>query len=170
MLNFSSRMYNSYRMIYKRILILCTALFLTVSCGIQAPGSGPSTGSSHATGPVVVYKTEVDYRDHVSVQLSEDGRSVIAYPGPGDVTVQGPVELANGYLLKRMVGNAYLSLSIEEYASTAHTYTAEELFDLVIDKKPFLEIYDCSECSSGDTASINQLIRQEQLYQCKSLL
>ena len=163
---FCSRNIQSFLM---ALTLFCVFLLISPSCGVQAPGSGPSTGSSHATGPVVVYKTELDYRDHVSVQLSEDGRSVIAYPGPGDVTVQRPVELANGYLLKRMVGNAYLSLSIEEYASTAHTYTAEELFDLVIDKKPFLEIYDCSECSRGDTASINQLIRQEKLYQCKSL-
>lgn len=156
-------------MVYRSILILSTALFITTSCGVQAPGPGPSTASTQRTGLVVVYKTEKDYRDHVSVQLSENGRSVIAYPGPGDVMAQRPVELANGYLLKKMVGNAYLSLSIEEYARATSSYSAAELIDLVIDKKPFLEIYDCSECSPTDTASINQLIRQEKLNQCRSL-
>ena len=75
------------------------ALFLTASCGIHMAGPG------HAPGPVLVYKTKQDYREHVTVQLSDDGRSVVAYPGPGDVMAQRPVELADGYLLKRMVGN-----------------------------------------------------------------
>ena len=158
-----------------KLTILLTVFLFAASCGIQVPGSGSSpdsgssTGSSQATGPVVIYKTGKDYRGHVSVQLSEDGRSVIAYPGPDDVVVQGPVELANGYLLKRMVGNAFISLSIEDYANADFSYSAEELYDLVIDKKPFLEIYDCSECSSEDTASINQLIREGELHRCKSL-
>jgi len=32
-----------------------------------------------ATGPVVVYKTKKDYRNHVSVQLSADGNTITAY-------------------------------------------------------------------------------------------
>ena len=133
------------------------------SCGIQKPGA------SHATGPVVIYKTRKDYREHVSVQLSEDGRSVVAFPGRSDVLAQRPVELTEGYLLKRMVGNAFLSITIEEYAASPDAFSPEELRALVIDRKPYLEIYECSACSQGDTASLNQLIRQDDLKQCKSL-
>ena len=148
------------------ILLLLSGLgllLISLSCGIQRPGP------SLATGPVVVYKTWKDYRDHVTVQLSEDGGSLLAFPGPDDVLAQRPIELEDGYLLKRMVGNAYLSLTIEDYASSAKNYSAEELYDLVIDKKPYMEIYECSECSGGDTASINHLIRQGSLDCCKSL-
>ena len=65
------------------------------SCGFHM--SGPSA----ATGPVVVYKTKKDYRNHVSVQLSADGLTITAYPGPSDVLAQKPIELAEGYLLIR---------------------------------------------------------------------
>lgn len=138
-------------------------LFFLSSCGIQG------TSASHARGPLVVYKTKNDYRDHVSVQLSEDGRSVVAFPGRSDVMAQGPVELAEGYLLKRMVGNAFLSITIEEYAASTDAFTPQELWDLVIDRKPYLEIYECSACSHGDTTSLNLLIRQDGLDQCESL-
>ena len=136
---------------------------ISASCATQVPGP------SHARGPVVVYKTSVDYRDHVSVQLSEDGHSVVAFPGRGDVMAQRPVELADGYLLKRMVGNAFLSITIDEYAASAFAYSPEELWELVIDRAPYLEIYECSVCSQGDTTSLNQLIRKNGLDQCQSL-
>ena len=49
--------------------------------------------ASTATGPLVVYKTKKDYRDHVSVQLSADGKTITAYPGPSDAMAQKPIEL-----------------------------------------------------------------------------
>ena len=142
---------------------LILMLFFSASCGMQRPGP------SHATGPVVIYKTRVDYREHVSVLLSADGSTVVAFPGRKDVLAQRPVELEEGYLLKRMVGNAFLSVTIEDYASSGHIYTPEELRALVIDREPFLEIYECSACSQGDTASLNELIRQDALNRCESL-
>lgn len=149
--------------LYSKSIKLLVGLLLTTSCGVQKPGPG------QASAPVVIYKTRQDYRDLVSVQLSADGRSVSAFPAPSDARTQRPVELADGYLLKRMPGNVFLSLSIEEYAVSNRIYTGEELFDLIIDRQPYLEIYDCSDCSSGDTASINLLIRQARLNDCKAL-
>ena len=133
------------------------------SCGFHM--SGPSA----ATGPVVVYKTKKDYRNHVSVQLSADGNTITAYPGPSDVLAQKPIELAEGYLLKRMVGDVYLSLTIDSYAESSHSYTVEDLLALVIDKDPYMEIYECRDCTNGDTASINFLIKKGKLRKCKSL-
>ncbi len=133
------------------------------ACGIRIQES------DRATGPVVVFKTKKDYRDKVSVQLSPDGKTITAYPGSSDVLFQKPLELADGYLLKRMVGDAYLSLTIDEYSNTSHSYTAEDLLALVIDKDPYLEMYDCSGCTSPDTASINLLIREKKLKKCRSL-
>ncbi|NOR35003.1 MAG: hypothetical protein GQ579_10020 [Bacteroidales bacterium] len=134
------------------------------SCGFHM--SGPSA----ATGPVVVYKTKKDYRAHVTVQLSADGKTITAFPASSDARMQKPVQLADGYLLKRMVGDAYLSLTIEAYADTSHIYTVKDLLALVIDREPYLEMYDCSGCTSPDTASINKLIRKGELKNCSSLL
>lgn len=122
-----------------------------------------------ASGPVVVYKTRQDYSENVTIQLSGDGKVVTAYPGKLDAIKQRPVELVDGYLLKRMTGDAVISLTIEEYASSAKDYSPAELLNLVIDKDPYLEKYECCKCTKGDTAVINDLIRKNQLNNCESL-
>lgn len=140
-------------------LLVC----LCISCGIHVGDAGT------VSAPVVVYKTKKDYRDRVSVQLSADKRTITAYPAPSDVPFQKPIELDGGYLLKRMVGDAYLSLTIEEYAGSSRRYSAEDLLELVVDMDPYLEIFDCSGCCDGDTASLNELIRKNKLSRCKTL-
>jgi hypothetical protein len=145
------------------LLIFSAMILLCLSCGLHIQEA------DGAAGPVVVYKTKKDYRNHVSVQLSADGKTITAFPAPSDVLAQKPIELIDGYLLKRMIGDAYLSLSIDEYASTSHSYSVEDLLALVIDQDPYLEKYDCSGCTSPDTASINKLIRMGKLKKCKSL-
>ena len=95
-----------------------------------------------ATGPVVVYKTKKDYRNHVSVQLSADGLTITAYPGPSDILAQKPIELTDGYLLERMVGDIFLSLTIDACADASNIHTAEVLLALVIDRESYLEMYD----------------------------
>ena len=145
-------------------MIFSTLFVLVASCGSHIPVPG------NVTEPVVVYKTKRDYRAYVSVQLSADGKSVVAYPGTSDVLVQRPIELADGYLLKRMIGDAFLSLTIDAYADTSNIYTVEDLLALLVDREPYLEKYDCSCCTSPDTASINKLIRKGELKNCSSLL
>jgi hypothetical protein len=126
-------------------------------------------GPCDASGPVIVYKTTHDYLNNVTVQLSKDGKTVTAYPGKLDAIKQQPIELANGYLLKRMVGDAILSLTIEEYALSSLNYTPTDLFNLIIDKNPYLEKFECCECTGKDTAAINDLIRKDQLSKCEDI-
>ena len=149
---------------YGTPLIFSAMFFFCLSCGLHIQEADGTTG------PVVVYKTKKDYRNHVSVQLSADGLTITSYPGPSDVLAQKPIELAEGYLLKRMVGDAYLSLTIDAYAESSHSYTVEDLLALVIDREPYLEMYDCSGYTSTDTALINKLIRKGELKNCSSLL
>jgi hypothetical protein len=148
----------------KNILIFAMLLLVHHSCGTRLPGP------SGATAPVVVYKTKKDYRENMTVQLSADGRTVTAFPAPSDIMGQRPVQLSDGYLLKRMVGDVYLSLTIDEYASASRLYSVEELLQLVIDRDPYLEKYDCSGCTGRDTSSINNLIRNGDLKKCKALV
>ena len=152
-------------MIKFRTLIFITVLiFVVFSCDwIFRPGP------CDATGPVIVYKTAFDYSNNVTVQLSEDGKKVTAYPGRLDAINQKPVELANGYLLKRMVGDAVLSLTIQEYAASSVIYSSTDLYNLIIDKNPYIEKFECCECTGKDTAAINELIRKNQLYKCEEL-
>jgi hypothetical protein len=118
-------------------------------------------------GPVVICKTKKDYSDKVSVVLSSDKKEIVAYPGPTDVVHQKPVQLANGYFLQRMPGNAFLSLSIEEYMNVEHSYTPEQLLSYVIDKNPYKEKYECCHVLNNmDTTAVNKFIREGRLKQC----
>lgn len=149
---------------FKTPIFVIGLTFLALSCDwIFRPGP------CDASGPVIVYKTTKDYSNNVTVQLSKDGGKITAYPGRFDAITQKPIELANGYFLKRMVGDAVLSLTIEEYAASSMGYSPTDLFNLIIDKNPYLEKFECCECTSTDTAAINDLIRKNQLSRCEDL-
>jgi hypothetical protein len=125
------------------------------------------TDPCDATGPIVVYKTKKDYQNNITVQLSKNNKEITAYPGHSDAIRQAPILLANGYLLKQMVGDAYLSITIKEYSDTTINWESKNLIDYVIDIDPYLEKYECCECTGKDTALINLLIKENRLAECK---
>ena len=119
-----------------------------------------------AIGPVEVYKTKKDYSNNISVLVSPDGKSILAYPGPSDAAIQRPRQLANGYYLKWMVGYSFTDITFDQYLDPNNHYTPADLLNHVIDNDPFTELYQCCNCSSRDTASLNNLIRNNQLGKC----
>jgi len=149
-----------------RITVFPFFLLVVIMClsGLTSCGHG----HCDATGPVVVYKTRVDYANLITVNLSKDGKRITARPGQDYVIPQRPIPLANGYLMKRMVGNVYLSITIDEYADMSHKYTEAEMLSAVIDTDPFSEYYNICECVTyADTAQINAIIREGKLKNCK---
>lgn len=132
---------------------------------------------STAGAPVLVYKTRGDYRNLVPVALSSDGKSVIAYPAPGDVKTeagfQTPTVLHNGYLLDNRgitPSVAFLKYSYEEYAAFAATPTLGELYDAIQIQNPLTELYDCGSQTAykNRETEINELIDKGQLRtKCK---
>jgi hypothetical protein len=148
----------------KIIVVSLFIILYTLSCDwIFRPGP------CDASGPIVVYKTRQDYSGNVTIQLSKNHMKVIAYPGPGDAAGQRPIQLAKGYLLKRMVGDAVLSLTIDDYVKEAKFYSHEELLRMVIDTSPYIEKYECCECTGKDTVKINDLIRKDLLGKCENI-
>jgi hypothetical protein len=141
----------------------CLPIVIMCFAGLTSCGNGPCD----ASGPVVVYKTRADYANYITVNLSKDGKSITARPGQDYVIPQRPIPLANGYFLKRMVGNVYLSITIDEFADMSHTYTEAEMLAAVMDTDPFSEYYDICECVGADTAQINAIIREGNLKNCK---
>jgi hypothetical protein len=148
----------------KTVLAIFLFIVLALSCDwIFRPGP------CDASGPIVVYKTKQDYSNNITIQLSKDKKKVTCTPGPQDAGYQRPAQLADGYLLKRMCGDAVTSITYDDYIESTISYTSEEWLSFVIDTDPYLEKYECCKCTGQDTAVINDLIRNKQLSKCDDL-
>jgi hypothetical protein len=144
-------------------LVLFGFLFISSCDWMYRPGP------CDASGPVVVYNTKNNYDNNLTVRLSRNGKEVTAYPGKSDALRQKPTTLANGYRLKRMVGDTYLSITIDEYANSDKEFSDKDFLELVIDNNPYLEKFECCECTGKDTSLINTLIRENRLRDCENL-
>ena len=126
-----------------------------------------------ALNSIVVYKTVADYHNLVSVALSSDKTKIVAYPGPSDISHEYPTALHNGYFIGSMPGagsldGAFLNLDITKYSQMPEfSLTADQLYDLVLDKNPFSEIYYCPHIDNSANAivAINNWIDSSQLAQ-----
>lgn len=83
-----------------------------------------------------IYKTSGDFDNLVPITLSADGRSVVSFPAPSDLTGQStPVKLTDGWLLdRRGVGRhtAFTRYTYAEYAALAQAPSPEALLKAVI--------------------------------------
>lgn len=127
-----------------------------------------------ARPPVIIYKTSKDYFNNVPVGLSDDKSSIVSYPDIADVFYQGelayPTRLAGGYLLDNRgigINSAFIKYTYEEYSRLNATPSAETIYNLIIDKNPFIEIYVLS-CKK-DTSEINRLIFSGLKENCKKI-
>lgn len=115
---------------------------------------------------VIVYKTKGNYNNLVPVRLSDDKSQIVSYPAPSDLKKDGklslPTELKNGYLMDNLgIGKntAFIKLTYEEYSKLSTTILLSELYKLIVDKEPFIEMYDCGG-KENFTNIIDQLNQQ----------
>jgi hypothetical protein len=129
--------------------------------------------------PALVYKTKADYHLLVPVLLSEDKSEIISYPHPSDMKIGDshpyPTELNNGYLLdNRGIGMnvGFLSMTYEEYSKLESAPSLAEMYGMLIDKDPLLELCDCGNKNAYTdiTSQLNKLIDEGKLRtDCKPL-
>ena len=114
----------------------------------------------------------------VPVILSFDKSEVISYPDVKDIYFNGnlalPTQLKEGYLLdNRGIGPdvAFLKLTYEEYSRMAVTPTAAALLNMVVDKDPLVEMYQCGTRNqySDPAGAMDRLIGSGQLVRQKRL-
>jgi hypothetical protein len=105
--------------------------------------------------PITVYKTKGNYNNLVPIRLSDDKTQIVSYPAPSDLKKDGkflyPTELEGGLLIDNLgisKNSAFIKLTYEEYAALQNTLPLSELFKLIVDKAPFLEMYDCGNKQS----------------------
>jgi len=109
------------------------------------------SGKNDAAGPpTIIYKTSSDYYDKVAVTLSEDKKDIVNYPGIKDVYYKGelayPTKLNDDFLLDNRgidPTSAFLNITYEAYSKLEQTPSKEELFNMILDKDPFTEMYTC---------------------------
>lgn len=124
-------------------------------------------------GPhAMVYKTKSDFKANVPITLTADGRDIVSYPHPTDLTVDGklmtPTPLKNGYLLDNRGINeyvAFLKLTYSEYAQLESAPSLAEMNKQIIEREPLVEICDCGLRSAFTDieAQLNQLIEKDKL-------
>ncbi len=143
--------------------IALSIMVTVISCSPKTQVNDPQkmeekekTGETNlqASPPVIIYKTKKDYSDKVPVTLSDDKSKIISYPDSRDLIRNGeltlPVELHNGFLLdQRGIDRnvAFLSISYGTYTRAMRVYTVQQLYDLILDKDPLIEMYDCGHKS-----------------------
>jgi len=126
-----------------------------------------------SAGPhVIIYKTRKDYNDKVPVLLNEEKTKIISYPGVKDVFYNGklaiPTSLSDGFLLdNRGIGKnvAFLKITYEEYSKLEEPPSTSEMMNMIIDKEPLTEMYDCGNRYQYKDIpdDLNRIISNKQL-------
>jgi hypothetical protein len=132
-----------------------------------------------SAGPrTVLYKTKEEYYDKIPVTLSDDKRTIIAYPHPKDIYYKGelalPIRLEKGYLLdnRGIVKNtAFINMTYEAYAKLASAPKLADLEKLILHKDPIIEMCDCGNRYQfkNEIDELNYLITTNQLIKCKKI-
>jgi hypothetical protein len=135
---------------------------------------------SNANVPsVLVYKTKSDYLKFVPITLSSDKSRIISYPHPSDleqsINDYLPSKLARGYLLDNKgisPNTAFLNITYEEYSKLEYVPSLDDLYKMIIDKNPILELCNCGNryLYPNLVEQVNQIIVSDSLYvKCKSI-
>ena len=128
---------------------------------------------------LIVYRTKSNYNNLIPVTLSEDKSHIVSYPHPSDVIGDGnytlPIQLNGGYLIDYRGINrntAFLNITYKDYANLNRVPSTIDLYKIIIDKNPFLELCNCGNryLFTNIEDELNQLILNDSLFiKCKSL-
>jgi hypothetical protein len=163
------------------VLFLSGSVFLACSKSAVPSGSAANIKSgqnSVASPPCIVYKTKLDYSKNIPVVLSDDQTRIISYPDVKDIyykdSLAYPTVLKDGFLLdNRGISPhvAFLSISYEQYSKMEKAPSSSELFELIIDKDPLIEMYQCGNRSkySDIENDLNKLISSGNINTCTKL-
>lgn len=140
---------------YSILVLFLSFLGILTACKSKDPVEKSRNQPMVSSPRVIIYQTNDDYFMHVPVELSEDKKSLVSYPAPGDVFYKGdlayPVRLEDNFLLdRRGIGlcTAFLKWTYYEYSRLPKTPSHEEIFKMMLDKDPIKAMYDCGRQSS----------------------
>ena len=133
--------------------------------------------NGNSLSPAIVYKTKADYNNNVSVTMDSKKGKIISYPAPTDLYYRGnlalPSKLKNGYLLDNRginTNSVFTSFTYQEYSKLYSAPSIDTLLEKIIDKDPFVEIYNCGNRADykNETKELNKII-DSNFKKCKRL-
>lgn len=139
------------------ILIIC------YSCN----SSMTKISSDNFLPPTIIYKTINDYENNVPITMDSKKEKIVSYPAPSDLFYKGdlalPTMLINDYLLDNRginINSVFTSFTYQEYSKFKNAPNIDTLFNRIIDKNPFIEIYSCGNRSNikNETRYCNKMI------------
>jgi len=169
--------------VFNSAFILFFSAFLMFACSHSSTPSGSASNvksgqNSVASPPCIVYKTKSDYSKNIPVILSDDRTRIVSYPDVKDIYFKErlayPTLLKDGFLLDNRgisPNVAFLSITYEQYSKMDKTPSSSELFELIIDKDPLIEMYQCGNWSkySDIENELNKLITSGNINTCTKL-
>ena len=159
------------------LIFLLTGLIMS-SCGASRTNHQKIEPIDYSGAPTIVYKTKHDYAMNVPVTLSADRSKIVSYPSVADIYYKGelayPYKLENGYLLDNRGINensAFLKYTYEEYSKLKEIPVLSVLYISIIDKDPFIEIYNCGNRYrfKNEIEELNELIKNDNLKKYNKL-
>ncbi len=166
------------RKIITPALFIMAIMALLFSCKTKQPVAATKGKPIYAPAPVIVYKTKLDYSQHVPVTLTDDKKSIVSYPATSDVYFGGdlayPVRLEDGYFLDRRgidANSAFTKWTYYEYSRLPKTPSQEEIMLGLLETDPFTEIWDLgSRGAFTDLENdLNKIIKNGKLSDYKRL-
>lgn len=155
---------------------LAVMAVLLFACSAKKPATEQPLDAAEAARPVMVYRTNQDVHDKVSVGLSADRQHIVSYPHPKDMaTAQPPTRLHGDHWLDHKgigLNTGFLRLTYAEYAALPKAPSLAELEAMVIDRDPLLELCDCGTRGSftDPEKELNAWLKEGRLRErCKVL-
>jgi hypothetical protein len=126
----------------------------------------------YANPATIIYKTKGDYSKYIPVILSDDKSQIISYPSPKDIFYNGelayPAKLSDGYLLDNRgvnLNSVFIKITYDEYSKLDAVPSLDYLYNLIIDKDPFTEMYNLGNRYQykDEVNDINKIISNKDL-------
>ena len=121
----------------KLITIFAIAIVMLSILGCKSTKQTSEEPSVQALPKAVIYKTNGNYNNNVTVTLSADGKSLVSYPASSDVSdASAALPLGNGWLFDRRGGigksTAFLKYTYAEYSKMKRTPSQQQILAAVI--------------------------------------
>jgi hypothetical protein len=137
-------------------------LILLVGLFVMCKTDREIVGDFRANAPLIIYKTKADYSNNVPITMNDSKELIVSYPSPKDVFFNSklalPEKLNKGYLFDNVgvsKNSVFTSYTFKEYAKLEMAPSIEELLKSIIDKDPFVEVYDCG--TRGKYSTVDDL-------------